>query len=299
MEIDERIKKCVAFACYKDELNDNNEPNRIAGTIFFIAVGLDKLEVTRFYYAVTAKHVVEWIEENCVDDKLTIRINKKDGGYTYVDTELSDWKFHPCDSSVDVAVLSFGGHGSKYSASKYDIQYLSTEMIITEEAIRKCGISEGHDVFLTGLFVNHFGEHRNLPIIRTGNISLMPEEPIQDTDYGPMEAYLIEVRSIGGLSGSPVFVYSNMTLCKKDTSLTVSLGPTFSLLGLVHGHWDLKVSEEDMLLKDILPEKWINMGLAIVVPATKILEVLDQKCFKDIRDVVRRKELKKRKPVMD
>jgi hypothetical protein len=33
----------------------------------------------------------------------------------------------------------------------------------------------------------------------------MPEEPVE-TELGPMEAFLIEARSIGGPSGSPCFV---------------------------------------------------------------------------------------------
>ncbi len=37
-----------------------------------------------------------------------------------------------------------------------------------------------------------------------GNIAMMPDEPVR-TSIGMMESYLIEVRSIGGLSGAPRF----------------------------------------------------------------------------------------------
>ena len=45
----------------------------------------------------------------------------------------------------------------------------------------------------------------NLPIVRLGAIAAMPGEYIK-TDWGCLRAYLIEARSIGGLSGSPVFI---------------------------------------------------------------------------------------------
>jgi hypothetical protein len=66
-------------------------------------------------------------------------------------------------------------------------------------------IGIGDAVFITGLFSHHPGKARNLRVIRVGNIAAMPDEPVK-TQRGEMEAYLIEARSLGGLSGSPVFV---------------------------------------------------------------------------------------------
>ena len=54
------------------------------------------------------------------------------------------------------------------------------------------------------------GRDRNFPIVRTGHIAMMPDEKIPKVKIGDWEgnadAYLIESRSIGGWSGSPVFV---------------------------------------------------------------------------------------------
>jgi hypothetical protein len=50
------------------------------------------------------------------------------------------------------------------------------------------------------------GRHQNVPIVRVGNFASYPAEQIQ-TGFGRMDAFLIEARSIGGLSGSPVFVH--------------------------------------------------------------------------------------------
>jgi hypothetical protein len=44
-----------------------------------------------------------------------------------------------------------------------------------------------------------------MPIGRHGSLAMMPSEPIQ-TDLGFADVYLIKARSMGGISGSPVFV---------------------------------------------------------------------------------------------
>ena len=83
-------------------------------------------------------------------------------------------------------------------------------------------IRVGSPVGLTGLFVHHHGSSRNIPIVRSGNIAAMTDEPVS-TRRGLMTAFLVEVRSIGGLSGSPVFA--------EGVAET-------GVIGLVHGHFD-------------------------------------------------------------
>ena len=129
----------------------------------------------------------------------------------------------------------------------------------------------GDEVFLTGLFNSHYGKQNNLPIIRIGNIASMPEEPIQTKNMGAIDAYLIEARSIGGLSGSPVFVQVGGV-----RGYTMYAGSKFYWLGLMHGHFDLSELELDEVSSDTLMEVKVNMGIAIVVPVSKILEVLNQ-----------------------
>ncbi len=93
-----------------------------------------------------------------------------------------------------------------------------------------------------------------------------------------MEAYLVETRSIGGLSGSPVFVHLGVTRKVGGKTMTsMNDEGVYLLLGLMHGHWDLAVPDifpiasrhEDLKVK-------VNSGIGIVIPAQKILEVLDQ-----------------------
>ncbi len=107
----------------------------------------------------------------------------------------------------------------------------------------------------------------------------MPEEPVQTKALGAIDAYLVEARSIGGLSGSPVFVHLSGV---RRGSLTLGQEPIY-WLGLMHGHFDLERLETDVVESDILMDIKVNMGIAIVVPVSKILEVLNQDEFAEAR----------------
>jgi hypothetical protein len=108
-------------------------------------------------------------------------------------------------------------------------------------------------------------------------MSAMPGEKV-NTRVGPMHAYLIESRSIGGLSGSPVFV--NLRLVRHG-KLSSTGNPIFYLLGLVYGHYDIDevtIDANDLnpVADDGLRPKNVNMGIAIVVPVSKLIETLNQ-----------------------
>ena len=63
----------------------------------------------------------------------------------------------------------------------------------------------GDEVATVGLYTSHHGHTKNIPVVRVGHISMLPDEPVMST-RGYVEAYLVEVRSIVGLSGSPVYI---------------------------------------------------------------------------------------------
>jgi len=124
----------------------------------------------------------------------------------------------------------------------------------TPALIEREGIGLGDDVFVVGLFSRRAGQARNIPIIRVGNIVAMPEEPIK-TATGLQDAYLIELLSIGGLSGSPVFTYlggiRRDSPVDREITVTARAG-AIHLLGLVHGHWDLAPDEQVDAVRDAL-----------------------------------------------
>jgi hypothetical protein len=185
--------------------------------------------------------------------------------------ETADWQlFHVHnDDSVDVAVFPWAP-----PTDVVDYKFVSTKMFLTDEVIKEKSIGPGDEVFITGLFSRHSGNARNIPIVRMGNVAMMPDEPVP-TSIGPMDAHLIEARSIGGLSGSPVFVRETRQF---------GLGNIY-LLGLMHGHWDIapKTINDMVVADEDRPGSSVNMGIAIVVPARKILEVINSPELADLR----------------
>jgi hypothetical protein len=88
-----------------------------------------------------------------------------------------------------------------------DVEWIHyPEMFATPEVIEREGIGIGDEIAIIGLFTRFSGKGRHFPIARIGNLAMLPTERIPVGGFAPMEAYLAEGRSIGGLSGSPVYV---------------------------------------------------------------------------------------------
>ena len=267
MRIPDEVRKCVVFVGCKTE-----KGLRWGGTAFFVGIPTSRAGV-QFHYLVTAKHVIEKISKESSDHQVYLRINKKDNTTDLINIPVENWKFHPSDSSVDAAVVTI-------SFPEADYLLVLESTAVSEELQRKMDIGVGDEVFLTGLFVSHIGSKKNIPIVRRGNIAAMPEQPVE-TEVGAMEAYLVEVRSIGGLSGSPVFVHLGPVRINPESGHYQMLQNNyFYWLGLTHGHWIVKPSR---VAQDSSGEEAVNMGIAIVVPASKILEVINQPIYVEAR----------------
>lgn len=291
MLVPDEIRKCVVFVGYKN----TDGIYELAGTAFYVArpiEGTDK----GFTYLVTAKHIIDKIRDKRTD-KVCLRVNFKDGGARWIETDIDRWMIHPHDTSVDVAVFRGG------LSPEFDHFVFPMSSIMDEDSLENFGVGVGDEVFLTGLFANHHGQQRNIPIIRVGNIAAMPEEPVEVRGFGLIDAYLVEARSIGGISGSPVFVNIplNTPLVKSEFKSFKEIRPQtiHSLIGLIHGHYDIPLSESDVITEDALLKKGVNMGIAIVVPINKILEVLDQPMIKKEEKELERKFRERQLPTPD
>lgn len=223
-----------------------------------------------FRYLVTAEHVVQRAMQ--LNQNLWVRSNRKDGTVMQVEFSAVDWAFHPNNATepADVAICSINFDDKE----EYSIVPLSGRQSVaaTPDVMEKLHIGLGDDLVIAGLFRSHYGQHRNVPIVRSGNIAMMPGEPIW-TKGGSLRAYLVEARSIGGLSGSPVFV-SRSPMQIVDGQSKWSEGGQLYLLGLMHGHFDVQNINDDIQVGPGLPG--INTGIGIVVPVEKILETIHQ-----------------------
>lgn len=262
MIVPNEIRKCVAFI----GIEKANGETPLVGTVFFLSRQVDDIIWT---YFVTAKHVIEQIRSTGVESA-SIRVNwvgDESDKLKWLRISLSDWKFHPTDDSIDVAV--FAGN----LPDSCDLFTYSISRIVTSELIEKEFVGHGTEVFITGLFVKHFGQEKNIPIVRIGNIAAMPEERI-DFKSGRFDAYLIEARSIGGLSGAPVFANLEKTYVERGELRHLRKGLEHYLLGMMLGHWDA-VSNLDNSKAVPTNIQNVNMGIGIVVPIAKIIEVIN------------------------
>jgi hypothetical protein len=134
---------------------------------------------------------------------------------------------------------------------------------------------------MIGLFRNHYGREQNVPIVRAGNIACMRNEPVF-TDYaGYIDAYLVEAHSISGLSGSPVFLANHPRVLRSPNDPEKFIHgfhgdrPALYLMGLMHGHFDIKKLNEDTVVDDERDTtEGINTGIGVVVPVEKIVETI-------------------------
>lgn len=257
MRVPDEVRDCVAFVGLPYTTPDGEQGVRFGGTAFLVSRPSKFNDVVVYAYLVTARHVAIHLQ----DRDFVIAVNNKagTGGYHIkVAAYQAKWLYHPTDETIDVAVLPWYQHNPDYG-----VRAISVNTLLTDEMVKSERIGTGDEVFMTGLFVHLRDTEKNLPIVRTGTVALMTDEPIQ-TAMGRTEAYLIEARSIGGLSGSPAFVHPWQ-------------GNRFYLMGLMHGHWDIPIEYRDIPIFQDETENGgvVNMGLAIVVPAKKILEVLD------------------------
>lgn len=256
MRVWDEIVKCVGFVSKGENILDYR------GTAFIVSVPQD--ENSGCLHLVTAKHVALAIP----DGEACIAVNAKDGLPRWMKQGDTPWFFHPTDMTVDVAVLPMGSD----MVHAYDIRDIPVQMFATPEVIQEEKIGLGDELVNVGLFRPFFGSSNLLePIVRTGNLAMMPKSRVPSDTFGSIEAFLAEGRSIGGLSGSPVFVRSTVNLNVQnymgEPAQMSGLGP-MRLIGLMHGHWDVPGDFGSDA------QKPVNMGVSIIVPAAKILEVL-------------------------
>lgn len=260
---------------------------RPRGTAFFVGIPSSKQGLA-FPYLVTAQHVVVMLQER--QKPIYCRFNRKGGEAKVEPLQVPRWWYHPDSESeqTDVAVAAMHvnwdiiDHEPIPMPEKWEISSIAAFAGRQE-------IGLGDETFAIGLFRRHAGTQRNIPIIRIGNIAALPEEPIP-TRWGLMEALLVEMRSIAGLSGSPVFV--NLPSAVAPFVAAGGMVPDiryqsdyeevhwfqFHFLGLIHGHFDIPDLIEDSVVDDGDAEQrtGINTGIGIVIPAKKITETLYQ-----------------------
>lgn len=287
MRFADDLRKSVVFFGYRD----TTQPSGVmcVGTGFLLGY-------KNTAYLVTAKH----LSHQLGNDPFVVRLNKKVGTAAILHADNVTWYEHS-DPTVDVSLTNL----HLDSDSRYDAIYLNGDvMLATPDRLKNDHIGIGNQTYTIGLFRLLVGQKRNLPVCHMGSIALLPDDervPVVDrTDPEPIasrkrrisvEAYLVEAQSMGGLSGSPVFVRSDVCLNlkgifankeggKEPPSVLVSR-EAVHLLGLWQGAWaaspdEVRAAESNAHV--------VPVGMGLVVPSEKIVELLERDDVKKERD---------------
>ena len=179
--VPEEYLKTVVFLCV-DEQTANGTHLVPKATGFFVRVTLEGSNSDALDYVVTARHC---IEEARPYGHIYIRENLKKGSFLNLKTKVEDWFLH---DNADVAAIPV-----LRSALPPNIQSTDTDQVslkvsdfvggspdykyVGETRFGSVEIQPrvGHQVYFLGLFTEHYGTERNLPIARFGHISRMPD----------------------------------------------------------------------------------------------------------------------------
>jgi hypothetical protein len=290
MAVDEIILKCTAFIGHPTERGF-----AASGTGFFAIFSEGEHD---FGYFITAAHVV-WPDRKrkreIPDQNIHVRTNLKKGFRVESTPIKHDWVFHE-DRLVDVCAMPLGLYVEQSDSDETDISFLSLAGIsvpFLARLDRNRAPRLGEEVFITGAFVGRIGEKKNIPVVRVGNIAALPQEPLEF--FSPHRpAFLLETRSLGGISGSPVFVnyFPSHVRGRRHLQQATEINSTdptkrrekiilpYGLLGMMLGSHSGQyagdfVADGDT---DILPPKDadFNAGIGVAMNVTDIIEFIEK-----------------------
>jgi hypothetical protein len=283
MRFPEDLRRTVLFLGHEDDRPDRGGIECI-GTAFLV-------RYKDCVHLVTAKHVAMAV----ADGPFLIRVNMLQGGAENRRTDKEvRWHSHE-DRDVDLAASLF-----QVDFTGCDVKSIPSELIADAEAIASNGIGVGDQAYAVGLFRVLHGRKRNLQVVHTGNLALLPGEervPVDDWERPGagerkwVEGYLVEGNGLQGLSGAPVFV--RPTFISEEFNLeggrqvhAMLSRLDLLLLGIWQGAWDAKT--DALLTADRGREMRVSVGMGVVVPASKLIEVLEMPKLKTERDAIYR-----------
>lgn len=283
--IDDQIKDAIIYlyASVADaEIGETYQREPVnGGSGFLVWVKSEINDDFGTVYAFTNWHVIDEAEMP------VIRINNRDGSVEIITLTAQDWTKHP---ESDLAMVCLAGLTSQASL-KY--RAIRSDLFITEEMIQLLNIGLGDDVYMVGRFIHHAGKKHNVPSARSGIISNMPHpnEPVRiSNDDTEPEAFLVEMRSLSGFSGSPVV----LTLPFSQGYLSLERNSIIERDRIEIGAWLLGIDRASFYIRDSVRELshdgtlllksetlFVNShsGHAVVIPAWRLTEMINSETF--------------------
>jgi hypothetical protein len=242
------------------------------GTGFFVDLR-SQISGQASRYVITNRHVAQ-------GESRFLRINTSDGGTDVLEIPALAWVGHP--DGDDIAAAGVSAIGPEWAISALDFDSLA----VTTPRMEELNMGVGDEVFMLGRFISHGGIRQNQPLARFGNIAMMPGEGVLDGRQMRVEAFLVEMRSLSGFSGSPVFVYMGPATYRGDGRMMPFYSETIGLMGIDTGHKLMTSTIIDRTTGQQVDPNWTvehNTGISIVAPVWKIREVLEEDQFRKSR----------------
>lgn len=289
--IPQEVKSTVTFIFIKNNAGQLT-PN---GTGFFASLKNEHDPNLLNVYLITARHVLLNKKTGSLVNSVYIRLNKKTGDSQICEIVLCGSNaikvFNHKDTNVDISVIPMVP-----DPNVFDFKCIPENMITTKEKFTELKITEGDEVFFVGLFTPYFGKQKNYPIVRFGRVALITNEKIpwpEKKDESPkmLDLYLLETQSFGGNSGSPVFFYLGAT--REPGSIVIG-PPKLLLAGVMKGSF-LDAKKIQVIETSKIPVSLENIGIAGVVPAYKLHEILFSNELKESRSTVKKQTVQEKK----
>jgi hypothetical protein len=256
----DQVLDCVVYL-YRS-FHEAHEGINVGGSGFSLAIPCEKLPTPAAHiYAVTNKHVIE-------AGGICVRLNTREGHKIVMEAQKADWM--PSEKD-DLAVVPLAPLPANVAMNAIHV-----DSLLSRATMERHKIGVGDDVVMLGRFINREGLQQNAPTARFGHISQMPGDPMQIEIAGKMEiqeeAFLCEVRSIGGYSGSPVLLLPNPVYGREGEPLPTDKG---FVLGVDFCHVQNWISAFDDKGQE-LPHVRVplNSGMAGVIPAWRLYDLI-------------------------
>jgi hypothetical protein len=282
-----KFENCVFFL-FGPKTSKVDETIGPGGTGFIVCRHSETLGSQRHMYAITNKHVI--------NNYYWIRINTADGGTRIIKHDPDDWA-----ESADEDLAALDITDDIDLTGEDHVSWIWNNDFLNHDSVWGNQIGIGDQVFMIGLFSNHSGGGRNIPVARFGNIAAMPStlSPVMLSENDPYirPAFLNDMRSRSGFSGAPVWVwrtpaddlefYSSSPMQKQG----MPLGRSFLCFAGIHR---AQFPEETTFLESESPQVLrrgakvrIASSMTVVIPAweiTRLLEGEKLRCQREARD---------------
>jgi len=282
--IDDDLLNCAVY--FYNSLEAAKAGDQSGGCGFLIGVpsdgkvavpGRDQPQGFWHLHAVTNKHV---IDAGC----RTFRIGGEGAAPAVGQTAPDDW-FVLVDDDLAVSKAIFSTSFTDLNIGFIKMSQCVTGKNLSGNPHEEFKFGPGDDVVLISRMITHDGKQRNRPMARFGNISRMPDEqdPIDLGNGRSQVAYLIDCRSLPGTSGSAVLTFPAVPQFTKEGGFELWVG-TPKLLGVDCAHlprWTA-VYEADRKTRTGYQVE-MNSGVAVVVPAWRLLALLQRDDVKEHR----------------